>query len=98
VLKSLSGNLSQDRVVDGLGDFLIAYNLALSRAQEAEELKVRMAELEEELSLKTKTFANRKGQSMLKFFLLVFAKDEAQAQSPSPGPRRPKPKKPKSKA
>jgi len=59
VLESLSENLSQDRVVDGLGDFLVASNLALSRAQEAEELKVRMAKLEEELSLKTKTFANR---------------------------------------
>ena len=45
--------------LDSLGDFLIASNLALSRAQEAEELKARMAELEEELSLKTKTFANR---------------------------------------
>jgi len=27
----------------------------------------------------------------LKFFLLVFAKDEAQAQSPSPSPRSPSP-------
>ena len=38
---------------------------------------------------------NGQGPKHLKFFLLVFAKDEAQAQSPSP--RRPKPKKPKSK-
>jgi len=40
---------------------------------------------------------NNEGQdhspSHLKFFLLFFAKDEAQ--SPSPNPRRPKPKKPK---
>ena len=49
VLESLSDNLSQDRIVNGLGDFLIASNLALSRAQEAEELKVKMAKLEEEL-------------------------------------------------
>ena len=54
VLESLGGNLFQDRIVDDLGDFLITSNLALSRAQEAEELKVRMAKLEEELSLKTK--------------------------------------------
>ena len=47
-------------MADGLGDFLIASSLALSRAQKAEELKARTAELEEELSLKTKTFANRK--------------------------------------
>ena len=38
---------------------------------------------------------NGQGPKHLKFFLLVFAKDEAQAQSLSP--RRPKPKKPKSK-
>jgi len=57
VLESLSGNLFQDRIAHGLGDFLIASNLALSRAQEAEELKARMAKLGEELSLKTKTFA-----------------------------------------
>ena len=40
---------------------------------------------------------NGQGPKHLKFFLLVFAKDEAQAQSPSPSPspRRPKPKKPK---
>ena len=38
---------------------------------------------------------NGQGPKHLKFFLLVFAKDEAQAQSPSP--RRPKPKKPNSK-
>ena len=59
VLESLSGNLFDDRVAHGLGDFLIAFIFALSRAQEAEELKVRMAELEKELSLKTQTFANR---------------------------------------
>jgi len=47
VLESLSGNLSRDRIVDGLGDFLIESNPALSRAQEAEELKVKMAKLEE---------------------------------------------------
>jgi len=37
---------------------------------------------------------NGKGPNHIKFFLLVFSKDEAQDQSPSP--RRPKPKKPKS--
>jgi len=45
-------------VVDGLGDFLIASNLALNRAQEAEDLKVRMAKLEEELFTQAKTFSN----------------------------------------
>ena len=35
---------------------------------------------------------NGQGPNHLKFFLLVFAKDEAQAQSPSP--RRPSPRKP----
>jgi len=59
VVESLSGNLSQDRVVDGLGDFLITSNPMLSRAKEAEDLKVRMAKLEEELSTQAKTFANR---------------------------------------
>ena len=54
----MSDNHSQDRVVNDLGDFLIESNLALSRAQEAEDLKVRMAKFEEELSTKTKTFAN----------------------------------------
>jgi len=39
-------------VAQGLGDFLIASSLALSRAQEAKKVKARMAELEEELSLK----------------------------------------------
>jgi len=37
---------------------------------------------------------NGQGPNHLKFFLLVFSKDEAQAQGPSP--RRSKPKKPKS--
>jgi len=59
VLESLGGNLFQDRIFHGLGEFLVASTLALSRAQEAEDLKTRMAELDEELSLKTKTFANR---------------------------------------
>ena len=59
MLGSLSGNLSQDRIVDGLGDFLIASNLAQSRAQEAEELKAKVAKLEEEMSLNAKTFTNR---------------------------------------
>jgi len=36
VVESLNGNLSQDRVVDGLGDFLIVSNLALGRAQKDE--------------------------------------------------------------
>jgi len=58
VLESLSGNLFHDCVAHDLGGFLIASNLALSRAQEAEVLKDRLAELEEKLSLKTKTFAN----------------------------------------
>jgi len=59
VVEGLSGNLLQDRVVDGLGDFLIASNLALNRTQEADDLKVRVAKLEEELSTRTKTFTNR---------------------------------------
>jgi len=59
VLESLGGNLFQDHIVHYLGDFLVASNLDLSRAQEAENIKTRMAKLEEELSLKAKTFVNR---------------------------------------
>jgi len=58
-MKGLSGNLLQDRVADGLGDLLLASNLALNRAQEDEGLKVRVAKLEEELSTMTKIFTNR---------------------------------------
>jgi len=56
VVEELSDNLLQDRVVNVLGDLLIASNLALNRTQEADDLKVRVAKLEEEL---TKTFTNR---------------------------------------
>jgi len=59
MLESLNGNLLQDRVAYGLGDFLVASSLALSRAQESEELKARMVKLKEELALKTKAFSNR---------------------------------------
>jgi len=45
-MESLSGNLAQNRVVDGLWDFLIASNLALNRVQETDDLKVRMAKIE----------------------------------------------------
>ena len=55
----MSGTLTQDRMVDDLGDFLIASNLALDRAQEAEDVKVRMAKLEEKLSTQAKTVAYR---------------------------------------
>jgi len=34
---------------------------------------------------------NGQGSKHLKFFLLVFSKDEAQAQNPSPSPRSPSP-------
>jgi len=46
-------------LVDVLGDLLFASNLALNRTQEAEDLKVRVAELEEELTSRTKIFTNR---------------------------------------
>jgi len=59
MLESLSGNLLQDRVAYDLGDFLVASSLALSKAQETQELQARMATLEEELALKTKAFSNR---------------------------------------
>jgi len=58
VVESLSGNFTQDRVFDGPGDFLVTSNLAVNRAQEAEDLKARMAKLEEEMSTQAKTFAN----------------------------------------
>ena len=56
----MSGNFTQDCVFDGLGDFMVASNLALNRAQEIEDLKARMAKLEKEMSTQAKTFANRK--------------------------------------
>jgi len=59
MLESLSGNILQDRVAYGLGDFPVASSLALSKAQETQELQARMAKLEEELALKTKVFSNR---------------------------------------
>jgi len=59
MLESLRGNLLQDRVAYGLGEFLVASSLALSKAQEAQELQVRMVKVEEELALKTKAFSNR---------------------------------------
>ena len=54
----MSSNLSHDCIVNGLGYFLIASDLALNRAQEVGELKAKMAKLEEEMSLNGKTFAN----------------------------------------
>ena len=58
VVEDLSGNLLRGCMVDVLGDLLIAFNLALYRTQEAEDLKVRVAKLEEELIAKTKAFTN----------------------------------------
>jgi len=52
VAEGLSGNLLRGRMVDVLGDLLIASNLALNKTQEAEDLK-------EELIARTKTFTNR---------------------------------------
>jgi len=46
-------------VVDVLRDLFVASNLALNRTQEAEDLKVRVAKLEEELTFRTKTFTTR---------------------------------------
>jgi len=46
-------------MVDVLRDLLFASNLVLNRTQEAEDLKVRVAKLEEELTTKTKIFTNR---------------------------------------
>jgi len=54
----LSSNLSHDCIVTGLGDFTIASDLTLNRAQEAEELKAKMAKLEDEMSLNVKIFTN----------------------------------------
>ena len=46
MLESLSSNLLQDRVAYDLRDFLVASSLALSKAQETEELKAWMAMLD----------------------------------------------------
>jgi len=59
MLESLGGNFLQDCVAQGLGDFLVASSLALSKAQEAQDLQARMTKLEEELALKTKAFSTR---------------------------------------
>jgi len=59
MVESLDSNLLQARVAQGLGDFLVAFNLALSKAQEAQHLWARMVKLEEELAIKTKAFSNR---------------------------------------
>jgi len=42
-----------------LGDLLFASNLALNRIQDSEDLKVRVAKLEEDLTARTKIFTNR---------------------------------------
>jgi len=59
MVESLDSNVLQIRVAHGLGDFLVASNLALSKAQEAQDQRARMTKLEEELALKTKAFSNR---------------------------------------
>ena len=67
-------------MVDGLGEFLIASILALNRTQEAEDLKVRVAKLEEELSTRTKTFNNRETAMYLELASLrQFEKDAKKA-------------------
>jgi len=59
VVEGLDDNLLRERVAKVLGDFLFASNLALSRTQEFEDLKVKMAKLDEDLTAMTKVFANR---------------------------------------
>ena len=73
----MSGNFAQDRVFDGLGDFPFASNLALNRAQEAEDLKARMAKLEGEMSTQAKTFANRETAMYVELGSLRQAKKDA---------------------
>jgi len=58
MVESFGGNLLQDRVAQGLGDFLVASDLALSKAQEAQDAQAEVAKLREELALKTKAFSN----------------------------------------
>ena len=48
MVESLSGNLLQNRVAQVLGDFLVASNLALSQAQDAQNLWAENAKLKEE--------------------------------------------------
>jgi len=59
VVDSLGGNLLQDRVAQGLSDFLIASSLTLSKAQDAQNLQAEVAKLREELALQAKAFSNR---------------------------------------
>jgi len=77
VVETLSGNFTQDRVFDGLGDFLVASNLALNRAQEVEDLKAMMAKLEEEMSSQAKTFANRETAMYVELGSLRHAEKDA---------------------
>jgi len=58
MVKSLEGNFLQICVARGLGDFLVASSLALIKAQEMQDLQVKMKKLKEELVLKTKAFSN----------------------------------------
>jgi len=58
-VEGLCENLLQERVAEVLGDFLFASNLTHSRTQESEDLKVRVAKLEEDLAIRTKIFTNR---------------------------------------
>ena len=59
-MESLGGNLLQDRVAQGLEDFLIASSLTLSKVQDAQDSQVEKAKLREELALQAKAFSNRK--------------------------------------
>jgi len=58
-VEGLEDNLLWERVAEVLGDLLFASNLALSRTQEFEDFKVKMAKLEEDFATRTKVFANR---------------------------------------
>jgi len=59
VVESLGGNLLQDRAAQGLEDFLIVFNLALSKVQDAQDSRAETAKLREELALQAKAFSNR---------------------------------------
>ena len=59
MVESLGGNLLQDRVAQGLGDFLIVSNLALSKAEDVQDSQVETTKLREELALQAKALSNR---------------------------------------
>jgi len=79
MVEGLGDNLLQQQVAEILGDLLFASNLALNKTQESEDLKDRMANLEEDLATRTKIFTNRETALYLELASLHQSKNDAKA-------------------